>query len=176
MRERVKPLVALISGVVCALIKTLTRPRVHMAPGMCSRSLQKGDQSEAGGRTQMLRCTVTNTHTCAHAHTKRQWWIRKRSDSLRVTDSPHLHNKLSHDLISLCSPLFSSLTSVFSSFNLNQPLSETQMFKRQAWVSIAPLLFAAFLLKTLVAEPPFFPCNVEKVLLFPYWGTRAPWK
>lgn len=65
------------------------------------------------------RCSAVPllTHTRSR---ERQWWIGKRSDSLGVADSPHLHNKL-HDLISLCCPLFSFLTRAFSSFDLYQP-------------------------------------------------------
>lgn len=64
--ERLKPVVALISGVVSALIKALRQPPVPVAPGMCSCSLQQGDQSEpVAAAAQMLRRTVTNTHTRA---------------------------------------------------------------------------------------------------------------
>lgn len=122
MRERVKPPVALISGVVSALIKALRHPRVRVASGMCSCSLQKGDQSEPVAATQMLRCTITNTHTCTE---KRQWWIRKRSDSLAVADSPHLHNKLAWSHLTLFSPLRLQFSLLSTCINLCLSCSPT---------------------------------------------------
>lgn len=84
------------------------------APVVCSRVI-----NQSWWRPR--RCSAVPQLT--HTQQKRQWWIRQRSDSLGVADSPHQHNKLSHDLISLCSPFSSFATRVCSSFNPHQPLS-----------------------------------------------------
>lgn len=87
------------------------------APVVCRRVINQR-------RWQTRRCSAVPslTHTPAYTQPRRQWWIRKRSDSLGVADSPHQHNKALHDLTSLCSLLLSFVTGVRTSLNRHQPL------------------------------------------------------
>lgn len=91
------------------------------APVVCRRVINQR-------RCQTRRCSAVPslTHTPAYTQPRRQWWIRKRSDSLGVADSPHQHNKPSHDLTSLCSPLLSFVTGVRTSLNRHQTPSPSE--------------------------------------------------
>lgn len=110
--------------------------------------LKEGDQSKPGAAAQMLCCSVTNAHMNTHAHRRWQWWIRKRSDSLEVIDFPLLHNKLLHDLISLCSCWFSSLNCSFLFFELTLDWVRLRGFKSRSYLcfsSKAQLTLHSFL-------------------------------